>query len=383
MSRPNTIIANTFYSAGFKSLLLVCSVLLIACSFAIAQTTQDAIKVDVIYPQQVENKQIIVLTGTVEAKQQAQLAPLEAGRVATLSIEIGDTVTSGQQLLTLDNQLAALEVKGASADVKAAEVNLKEAERLFQEAQRLSAQKVVAKTMIAERAAVVASTEAQLARAKVNLSLHQERLNRHSLKAPFDGVISQRNVDVGEWVTQQSGVLTLVAQDDLRLAVEIPQQYYSQLRQTQGVVIKVLPDAAGSQPFTATLSRLVPVLNTATRTLLAQVDLPNNSDLVPGMSAQAEITVPNTGQSTITLPRAAIKQHPDGGSSVFIAVDNIAKRVVTAYTVAPNDQVTIYNQPANQAYIITGVELLQEGTPIIVNVIEANEIEANVEQDSR
>jgi RND family efflux transporter MFP subunit len=372
MFRANFIIANSLSKSGFKSLIIVCGAVFFACPFAVAQTPQQAMQVDAIYPQQVNNNQTIVLTGTVEAKQHAQLAPLEAGRVATLDVEIGDQVSSGQLLLSLDNQLAMLEVQGANADVNVAEVNLQEAQRLYQEAQRLSAQNVVAKTLIAERAALVASSEAQLARAKASMSLQQERLNRHSLTAPFDGVIAQRNVDVGEWITPQSAVLVLVAQDELRLAVEIPQQYYSQLISQSDVPIQVLPDAPGSQPLNATLSRLVPISDSATRTFLAQVDLPNNDSLVPGMSARAEITLPNSLQTSITLPLAAIKQHPDGGSSVFIAENGVAKRVITTYTAAANGQVTIQNQAADKAYIITGVAVLQDGMPVTVNVVDAN-----------
>ncbi len=372
MFRLNSIITNTLAITGIKNLLFVGSAFFIFSPLTTAQTSQQAMQVDVIYPQQVDNNQTLVLSGTVEAKQHASLAPLEAGRVASLNVEIGDTVNAGQLLLSLDNQLAMLEVQGASADVNVAEVNLQEAQRLYQEAQRLSAQNVVAKTLIAERAALVASSEAQLARAKASLDLQLERLNRHSLKAPFDGVIAQRNVDVGEWITPQSAVLVLVAQDELRLALEIPQQHYSQLIRQSDVVIQVLPDVPGSQPLTATLSRLVPISDSATRTFLAQVDLPGNDSLVPGMSARAEIILPNSLQSSITLPLAAIKQHPDGGSSVFIAENGVAKRVITAFTAAPNGQVTIQNQAADKAYIITGVAVLQDGMPITVNVVEAN-----------
>jgi RND family efflux transporter MFP subunit len=362
---------NPISSTSLPSLLIIFGTFLVACPLANAQSTQDPINVDVFYPKQVQNNQTLVLTGTVEAKQNAQLAPLEAGLVATLSVEIGDAVALGQQLLTLDSKLAELEVQGELANVKAAEVNLNEAERLYQEVQELAKQQVVAQTTIAERAAFLASTEAQLAMANASLSLQQERLNRHRLQAPFKGIIAQRNVDVGEWITQQTEILTLVAQNDLRLTIAIPQQYYSKLRAPTDVTVKVIPDSASTQSFTANISRLVPVSNIATRTFLAQIDLPNNNGLVAGMSARAEIAIPNTQQSTFTLPRAAVKQHPDGGSSVFVAENGFAKRVVTAYTAMPNNFVTINNQPANEAYIITGVELLQEGTPIIPNVIES------------
>jgi len=354
-----------------RTVIYCCSLLMVFLN-TVAQTSQETINVDAIYPVQVENNQKITLTGSVEAKQHAQLGPLESGRVASLNFEVGDRVTTGQLLLTLDNQLARLEVNGASAEVQVAEINVKESERLFHEAQRLSEQKVVPKTLIAERAAVVSSDKAQLARSNATLSLQQERLNRHSFKAPFDGVIAQRNVNIGEWITQQTTVLTLVDQNDLRLSVAIPQQYYHQLTKTSDIAVTVISDSMNNQSFTATLDRLVPVSNKTTRTFLAQIDIPSDVGLVHGMSAKAEISLPNSQQSKIILPRSAIKQHPDGGSSIFIAVNNRAKRVLTNYTMMPNDEVAIYNQPINQAYIISGVELLQDGSPIKANIIDTN-----------
>ncbi|WP_395373429.1 efflux RND transporter periplasmic adaptor subunit [Marinicella sp. W31] len=333
---------------------------------------QNPIKVDVMYPQQMQKSQNIQLPGTVQAKQNAQLASLEAGRVASLTVEVGDVVSKGQVLLNLDNQLAKLEVAGAAAEVKAAELNLQEAKRLYEEVAKLSAQQVVAKTLIAERAALLANAEVELARVKANHNLQQERLKRHSLQAPFAGVVAVRNVDVGEWVTPQNAVLTLVAQSDLRLSIEIPQQYYNALRETHQVQVTVIPDTDGVDPIAANLSRLVPVSNFQTRTFTAQIDLPDSlsTGLVVGMSATAELTFPDSAQAAIILPRAAIKQHPDGNSSVFTVVNNRAKRVVTQYTNMPDDRVAIYGQPANQPYIISGVELLREGAVLDINEVQ-------------
>ncbi len=333
---------------------------------------QNPIKVDVIYPEHIEKKQTIQLPGTIQAKQHAQLSSLESGRVATLNVEVGDVVTEGQELLSLDNQLAKLELAGASAEVKAADLNLQEAKRLYDEVKKLSAQQVVAKTLIAQRAAILANAEVEIARVKSVYNVQQERLKRHSLKAPFAGVIALRNVDVGEWVTPQSSVLTLIAQRDLRLSIEIPQQYYKLLQQTDQVKVKVIPDTVGVESIVATLSRLVAFSDNQTRTFAAQIDLPDSvaTDLVAGMSATAEITFPENIQTAISLPRAAIKQHPDGNSSVFIVENNRAKRVVTKYTNMPGDQVAIYGQPKNLVYIISGVELLKEGALVDVNVVQ-------------
>ncbi len=94
--------------------------------------------------------------------------------------------------------------------------------------------------------------------------------------------------------------------------------------------------------------------------------------MVTGMSAMAKITVPRSQQPKIILPKSAIKQHPDGNSSVFIVENNMAKRVVTDYVLMPNNQVAVHNQPPNQGYIVTAVELLKDGSPIVVNVVESS-----------
>lgn len=338
---------------------------------AIAQSQQAAIQVDVIYPNLSQTTQNIMLTGTVEAKQRARLAPLEAGRVTKINVEIGDIVKTGQTLLVLDNTLAGLEVQGAKASLNAAEVNLQEANRLYKEILQLSKQKLVAQTLMSERAALLANAEAQLARAEATLSLQQELLNRHTLVAPFDGVIALRNVDTGEWVTQQTSVFTLVAQNELRLAVAIPQQYYGRLVSQSNVPVNVLPDLIDTQPISATLSRLVAVSDALTRTFMAQIDLPANSGLVAGMSARAEISLPNTSQTNIILPRTAVKQHPDGGSSVFVVENGKAKRIITAYTSMSGNRVAISNQGVDLPYIVSAVELLKEGTSVLPNVVES------------
>jgi RND family efflux transporter MFP subunit len=353
--------------------LLNLSVLVImlfaTANYVTAQSQQSPINVDVFYPNPIQSNINIILTGTVEAKQRAQLAPLEAGRVKQLEVEIGDIVTKGQTLLSLDSKLAELEVLAAKASLMAIQVNLNEANRQYQEVLLLSKQQLVAQTLISERAALLANSEAQLANSQATLSLRHELLNRHTLQAPFAGVIAQRNVDLGEWITQQTPILTLVAQDDLRLTISIPQQYYSRLAKQLNVSVKVVPDSVDAQSFSAVLNRLVPVSDPSTRTFMAQIDLPKETDLVAGMSARAQISLPNTSQKTFMLPRSAIKQHPDGGSSVFIVKNGMAKRIITSYVQMSGNLVEISDHPVDLPYIVTGVELLKDGTPVTANTV--------------
>jgi RND family efflux transporter MFP subunit len=338
---------------------------------AYAQSSDAVLSVDAMFPAQSQTNQTIELTGSVEAKQHAQLAPLVQGGVAKIFIEIGDVVKKNQVLLTLNSQLAELQVEAAAAAVNALSVNEVEASRVFTEAVALSQQQVVPRSLISERRALVANAEAQLTRAKAELSLQQELLARHTLRAPFDGVIARRNADIGEWITQQTPVFTLVAQDNLRLSVAVPQEYYGRLVKQTSVAVRVFPTSSSTPYINTTISRFVPVSEEVTRTFIAQIDLPSTIDLVAGMSASTTITLPNTTSTSIALPRSAVKQHPDGGSSVFIVENGKAKRIITPYTVMPNNMVSIMGQPADVAYILTGIELLQNGTRVNPNIVKS------------
>nr|WP_136250984.1 efflux RND transporter periplasmic adaptor subunit [Ningiella ruwaisensis] len=354
------------------------ALLISASGTSYAQSSTTPIQVDVIYPKTIETSPMLELSGSIEAKHHAQLAPLEAGRVDELLVEVGDVVSKGQTLLRLDDALARLQVEGAKASLEAAKVNFAEAQRLYKEVLALSEKQLVAETLISERAALLANAEATLAREEANLALQEEILKRHSLKAPFDGVIAMRNVDMGEWISQQTFVFELVDMNDLRLVLSIPQEYYRHFLNRMAKYVEVRPDATNSV-IQATVNRVVPVGNNNSRTFSAFVDLPRDAQTIAGMSARARIRLPGLSSSAsgqantqILLPRSAVKQHPDGGSSIFVVEDGKAKRIVTPYKNMPNGMVSIENGESDKAYIISGIELLKDGAPVKVNDVSAS-----------
>ena len=353
---------------SFKSISILLLSLFI--QHAWAQSDGSSIKVDAMYGTQSRSNNSLKLTGTVEAQYNAQLSPLAAGSVEQILIEVGDTVKKDQVLLRLNSKLIDLEVAGAKANVNALQINALEAQRLFKEATALSEKQVVPQTLISERRALVANAQAQLTRAQAQLSLQNELAQRHTLRAPFDGVIAQRNVDVGEWISQQSEVFNLVADNNMRLTVAIPQEYYNVLARQENVIAKVFLEANSTNYINAQISRFIRVTDPITRAFNAQIDLPVSASIAVGMSASAHIVIPNTLSTTVILPRSAIKQHPDGGSSVFVVENGKAKRIITPYTALLNNMVSIANQPANALYILTGIELLRDGTPVNVTITE-------------
>jgi len=343
--------------AWFKSIgLLYC------CSF---YTFAEVTKVEAYQPVSQPYHQQLSLTGTIEAVQNAELTPLQAGVVENLFVDFGAQVNKGDRLLQLDATLAELQLQVLEAALVAAQVQLQETQRLYDEVIALSKKQFVAKTLIGERHANLANARAMLSEKQASVSLQQELVNRHTLMAPFAGVIASRNADLGEWVSSQSLVFNLVSNQNLRLKVAIPQEYFSQLQGKQ-LEVNVIPDHSKQLAFAADLTRLVTVSDPRTRTIIGLIDIPERQGLIAGMSAQAKITIISGDGEQIWLPKTAVKQHPDGGTSVFAVVNNQAKRVLVKVTGQNGDLLALTGASAEHVYIVKGVELLKDGIEVKV-----------------
>ncbi|WP_068545687.1 efflux RND transporter periplasmic adaptor subunit [Thalassotalea crassostreae] len=327
--------------------------------------------VDVVYPQFSQSNKVLSLSGTVEAKQNSRLAPLQSGVVASLLVDAGDVVNKGQKLIVLDDKLARINVDQARAAVQATQATMKEAQRLLDEVVELSDKNVIEKTLVGERQSVLAIAKARFAGAKAELAHRQEELARHSLFAPFSGVISNRNIDLGEWVTQQTTVLTLVGDQQLRVNVSVPQEYYGAISaaksKSKDIDVLVIPDFSHIKPIKAKVSRVVAVADNTSRALTAWVDIEANAGLVVGMSTKVQLTLPSSSTDVVWLPKSAIKYHPDGGRSIFIVDNGVAKNVVISVVELQGDNVAVTGISTEFPVIVSGVPVLTVGSKVTIN----------------
>ncbi|TMP39295.1 efflux RND transporter periplasmic adaptor subunit [Pseudoalteromonas rubra] len=352
------------------SVMLITTMLLYSHS-GLAQATL----VEVYTPSATKQPRVMTLSGSVEARHNAQLASQESGLVQTLLVDAGDTVSKGDPLLKLDATLAELNLAQAKAGAQAATVSVNEAQRLLDEVAALSKKQSVAQTLIGERTAALANAKAEQIKQQALVALAQERLNRHTLYAPFTGVIGQRSVDMGEWVTPGDQLFTLVAESDLRIVVNVPQEYFPLLRSTPRLPVMVTPDINAAKPIKAEISRIVAVTDPSSRTFTAHIDLTDtmsvHAQFTPGMSAQADLLL-SAQDGAVWIPKKAVKQHPDGGSSVFIANNNTAKRKIVTITASRPDYVAVTGLTGNESVITTGIELLKEGTQLQISARAGN-----------
>lgn len=331
----------------------------------ISTSTLAAVPEVEIYSPNTENQYTgLQLTGSIESYHHASLAPLQAGMVQEIHVDAGAQVKQGQVLLSLNDTLAGIQLQQAQSALVAANVEQQEAQRLYDEVIRLSKQKLVEQTLIGQRQAGLNKARAEHSRLKAGLALAQEILSRHTLKAPFSGVIASRQVAPGEWITPQSKAFELVDNTRLRVRVQIPQEYLARFRDDISH-IAVTPDTASAEPVSAGHLTLVPVSNPDTRTFTGLIALPHADRLIAGSSARVSISLPNSQQQIIWLPESAVKQHPDGGSSVFVvSSDNTLERKVVNIKQHKGTQVAISQLPGALSYVVKGVEKLKTGLKV-------------------
>lgn len=325
--------------------------------------------VAVAIPQAGQASQTLSLSGNLTPRQSSRLSPQVPGLVAQMHADAGDAVSAGDILVTLDSRSATLEEARARALLGEARAALAEAQRLRDEGRRLLERRVLPDSEVQAREASLQLAAAALARAEAELAIARERVAQHVVKAPFDGVVSRRIAEVGEWVGTGAAVLELVAVDDLWLDVRVPQQFWNQLGTEIGFA--AFADALPGQALEADVEARVPVNDPAARTFLLRLLVHDESGrLTPGMSARVEIEIPGAESATM-VPRDAILRYPDGTTTVWMAVpDNggwFAQQVrVVLLRVAGESAELAGTLPAGVRVVTRGNEGLAEGERLAI-----------------
>lgn len=257
----------------------------------------------------------VALTGTVVSSRITELSTEVSGIVAEIQVELADRVSAGDEILRLNPELESLSLEAARATTEQTRHELEDARRRLAEARRLGEiQSVSAVEMIAAEVSIDA---AKLKRSQAEEQRQAARLQRHRLKAPFDGVISRKLVEVGEWIQPGQSVFELVALEGLRIDFQVPQSVFSKLDNSTS--LKVSFDALPGRKFDARIDKIVPVTDPVSRTFRVRAALKDsNARIAPGMSASAMLRL-ESGELGIVVPRDAIIRYPDGRVTLWVA----------------------------------------------------------------
>ncbi len=321
-----------------------------------------------------ELREEVPLTGSVASIRNAQISPKESGYIESLDVDEGSIVSKGDVILQLDRQLADLEIARVKAQLSEARARQRELVRQRDEAAELVKKKHVAATTFESAAAEVEINQAVIQRLATELQRQQAIAARHTVYAPFDGVIAEKLVEVGQWVDSNNALFNLIELNPLRIEVAVPQFYFNRLDVNTPVTIRY--DAIPDQVFNASVTAKIPVSNQTARTFPVFIQIENSHQVIaPGMSARVSFQL--RGKETVKsllLPRDAIVQKPDGTKTVWVVADKDGAsqarpvQVTTGKSVRENIEINSKEIAIGDRIVVKGNELLRPGQN--VNVIE-------------
>ncbi|MDH5712188.1 MAG: efflux RND transporter periplasmic adaptor subunit [Gammaproteobacteria bacterium] len=251
-----------------------------------------------------------VLSGTLETVTSVRLHNEEAGKITLLPYHEGDTVAKDALLVELDGDIIKAELDKAAATRQQAEIDYKRLKKL--QPQKLASEDEVARSL----------TELNIARAEQQLQ--QLRMDRTQIRAPFDGIVSQRNYEPGDAVSARSHILSLIQPDGLLVKVKVSAQWLTLIK--KGDAMQLTIDALGDELFDCRVERIHPEIDAASRKGVVELTLtPTPKQARAGQLARVNFKSEITDR--LVIPSHAIHHDTNGPYAYIIETNNDNKTV--------------------------------------------------------
>lgn len=281
--------------------------------------------------------QYLTLTGSIGADRQSEIAANVSGRVTNTYVERGMPVKQGQVIAIVDSKAANFQQAAAVAQSQVAQTQVALAKQDCERADTLFAQGAIPKSEFDRLKTQCTAQLYSATAAQANADLAGKLAGDTIIRAPIDGFIGERYVNVGEYVTPASRVASVYAVNPARVTISVPEQAVALVKPGQELNVEV--SAYPEHPFPATVRFVSPSLRAATRDLLVEAVAKNDdSSLRPGMFATVRLTVGEADQPTV--PVEAIRS--DGTTHrLFLARKGTAFEVVVRTGVEKDGRVAV------------------------------------------
>ncbi len=297
----------------------------------------------------------LTVTGSIDANEQVEIKGDASGLVRGIYFREGSNVHKGQLLLKIDDSELRAQLLNALTKQNLAAENERRA-RLLLDKEAISREEYDA--ALAELRSM--RSQSQLVRAQIA---------KTEIRAPFSGRVGLRNVSVGEYLTQATGVSTLVSLNPVKITFSVPEKYSTQVKTNTQIQFSV---AGTSQKYRATVYAVEPRIESASRTLLLRARADNSSGrLIPGAFANIQLPL-SAIENAILIPSEAIIP-VQSGKKVFITDGRgKAKETMVETSTRTEKEVLISSGLKTGDTVITsGIMSLKEGNPVKVQVEES------------
>jgi len=304
--------------------VIVCAMLVSACGQseqdgANGESEEEAIAIPVEVGSPVRGDIVAVYSGTapIEALAEAEVIAKVAGEVREINVEEGDIVKQGQVLAKLDGDRLRLELNQSEA-------NLHKLQRDYERNVELKEKSLISSGEFDKIKYDLEALQASFNLAKLELDYTQ-------IRAPIDGVVSERFVRLGNTLAVNEPVFRITSFDPLVAYLHVPEREYRHIAEGQPVAIDI--DALQGLRVIASVTRVSPTVDPETGTFKITIEISDDQRRIkPGMFGRISI-VYDQHVNVLQIPRSAILEE-DGETTVFIVEDDkaIRKVVQTAYS---------------------------------------------------
>lgn len=309
--------------------------------------------------------EIISLVGNLLANESVEIKSEIDGTVAEINFQEGQRVEKGQLLIRVDERKLAAAVAETEANFKLSQSNFERSQQLFKE-------KLVAQQEFDQMASMFEIN-------KATLELKRQQLKDARILAPFSGIVGARNVSPGQVITKTVTLTWLTDIDPVKVEVNVPERFISQLKVGQRIQINVAtyPD----KKFEGEVYFIAEQVNPVTRTALVKAKVANPELLLkPGMFAYLELTL-KIRENAIVIPETALSQLIEGGGATVFVVDkaNTAQMRKVKLGVRTAGKVEVIEGVVEgEKVIVEGLQKIGPGMPVKF----ASEVSGNINTPS-
>ncbi|WP_027327269.1 efflux RND transporter periplasmic adaptor subunit [Helicobacter pametensis] len=296
--------------------------------------------------------------GIVRFKENSQIASQSSGVVEKVLFELGAKVKKGDDLVVLSSDLLQKDIQSKEAKLKQAKIlkdyQLKELERYknlletdsiaLQQYEKLNYEFQV-------QDLTILSLEAELDQARVELS-------QKTIKAPFDGIIVKKNVNIGEWIKVGDGVCEILNNSSPEAIVDVPSSILAFNKLGDSISVNI-----NKKNYTGKIKAIIPKADSRSRTFPVIITLPNDAKLFDGMAASAMLKSGGESQGYI-IPRDSVIEYRNRPSIFVIRQGKAVAVGVEVLAISGNIAVVRGNLRDKERVIYRGQYRLQEGTEV-------------------
>ena len=302
-------------------------------------------------------------TGKAAASKEVSVVPTIPGKVTNFNYDVGDKVTQGAVLFTIDTVDLNNSLRSAEAGYNVAKLARDNAKNTYENNKLLFDEEIISKMEFDQIKYAYEAAEAQLASVEVQLDTLKKSIADCAVTSPLTGVVATRGIEIGGFASQTMPSYTVMDLSVVKVEVGVSEQVVNSIN--VGDEVSVLMTAVSEEPLTGVVATVAPAVG-MTGMYTVKIELDNADGLIKaGMMAEVNFTAEKS-EDTIVLPRNAVITKDDE-TYVYVVEDNTAKKVMVELGIEAGETIEITKGLKNGDAVVTkGQTYISDGEAVNV-----------------